>query len=95
MTSDLQDSACTQAASISGHVFIDALRCRQSGTDWWSVTVPTPEDGYDFNWIFTDGEGTTDNNMGQDYYLQVMQCFSSLFLCSAYTTRYGWDGTPA
>jgi hypothetical protein len=31
------------------------------------VTIPTPEDAFELNYIFGDGEGQTDNNGGLDY----------------------------
>ncbi|CAL8465412.1 g4948 [Coccomyxa elongata] len=37
------------------------------GADWWRVIVKVPEDAFEMNYVFTDGEGATDNNMGQNY----------------------------
>ena len=34
--------------------------CRQ-------VEVSVPEDAFEMNYIFTDGEGATDNNQGKNY----------------------------
>lgn len=39
------------------------------GTCWLRrrVIVKVPEDAFEMNYVFTDGEGATDNNMGQNY----------------------------
>ncbi len=29
--------------------------------------MKVPEDAFEMNYVFTDGEGATDNNMGQNY----------------------------
>ncbi len=38
--------------------------CRQ-------VEVSVPEDAFEMNYIFTDGEGATDNNQGKNYMTAV------------------------
>ncbi|KAK9805611.1 hypothetical protein WJX72_007789 [[Myrmecia] bisecta] len=40
--------------------------------DWWAAKVDVPEEAFEMNYIFSDGEGTSDNNSGQDY-LTVIQ----------------------
>jgi Starch/carbohydrate-binding module (family 53) len=32
-----------------------------------SVTIPTPVDAFDLNYVFGDGDGNFDNNGGLDY----------------------------
>ncbi len=39
---------------------VRAGMCRQ-------VEVSVPEDAFEMNYIFTDGEGATDNNQGKNY----------------------------
>eukprot|EP00884_Botryococcus_braunii_P007192 jgi/Botrbrau1/16474/Bobra.0142s0068.1 len=41
--------------------------CRDGGAEWWSATIPTPDDAFDLNYVFGDGDGNFDNNGGLDY----------------------------
>ena len=41
------------------------------GGDWWATKVNVPKDGFEMNFIFTDGEGQYENNSGNDFMLPV------------------------
>ncbi|CAG9465646.1 unnamed protein product [Pedinophyceae sp. YPF-701] len=45
---------------------------RDGGADWWAANVKVPEETYDIQWVFTDGEGAFDNNFGNDYLFEVV-----------------------
>lgn len=41
------------------------------GGDWWCAKVEIPADGFEMNFIFTDGEGTYENNNGLDFMIST------------------------
>ncbi|GMH38213.1 hypothetical protein BSKO_06097 [Bryopsis sp. KO-2023] len=45
---------------------------RDDGSDWWRVEFDVPEESYEMNFIFSDGEGCFDNNYGQDFLSEVV-----------------------
>eukprot|EP00210_Caulerpa_lentillifera_P000412 g400.t2 len=44
---------------------------KDDGSDWWSCDFSIPEDSYEMNFVFTDGNGNFDNNFGQDFVTAV------------------------
>jgi starch synthase len=44
---------------------------RGNGSDFYSVSFTVPTEAYEFNFIFSDGEGVYDNNNTQNYTLPV------------------------
>ena len=52
----LQFSSC--ASKCGGEALV--VCCRR-------VVVSVPEDAFEMNYVFTDGEGATDNNQGHNY----------------------------
>lgn len=55
------DSSELQPASIA----------RAEGVDFYSATIHIPEDAYEMNFIFSDGEAHFDNNYQQNYLKEV------------------------
>ena len=41
------------------------------GGDWWGTKITIPEDAFEMNFIFSDAEGTYENNGGNDFMLNV------------------------
>lgn len=43
----------------------------EDGSHWWTCEFRVPEQSYEMNFVFTDGEGAFDNNYGQDFLCPV------------------------